>query len=364
MKRTSSILGGLAGLLVLACVISCSSSEDTGAAGGAAGSSTGGAAGSTGGAAGATGGAAGSTGGATGGTGGGTGGTGGGTGGTGGGTGGTGGGTGGTGGGTGGTGGGTGGTGGLEGGTAGAGGTGGSTDGGGFNVAAWKAGCNGTAMSITSGRWFAGADSYQGTSTLTSPCAPTTPFRCEAAVMTCSTGGRGGSNSVHLTGNKAKGSSYVGFTFGDPATPTPTGSKGISFWYKSSGTAFAGGVQIDLGLTDDILVADWQAPGPGTCLAPGYDYNLNQCWNNPLKNLPAAADWTQVTILWSEFTIRPYQTAMPAWWDIAKAAMDTHIIFARIGVLGDTDRASDAGTPPAVANGTIDIWIDSVTLIP
>lgn len=42
--------------------------------------------------------------------------------------------------------------------------------------------------------------------------------------------------------------------------------------------------------------------------------------------------------------------------------MDTHVIFARIGVLADTDRTSDAGT--AIAGGAVDILIDSVTLVP
>ena len=180
--------------------------------------------------------------------------------------------------------------------------------------------------------------------------------------MTCSAGGRNGGNSMHITGNKAKGSVYVAFTFGPASAPTPDNSKGMSFWYKSTGTAFGGGVQVDLGLIDAILVGDWAAPGIGTCLAPGYDYNLNQCWNNPLRNLPPAADWTQVTVLWSEFTIIPYVTTMPAWWDAAKASMDTHVIFARIGVLGDTDRAG-AGNP-AIAGGSVDIWVDGVTLIP
>jgi hypothetical protein len=238
---------------------------------------------------------------------------------------------------------------------AGAGGSGGT--GGSFNVATWTATCSGKTPTVTTGSWFAGADSYQGLSTITSPCTAKT---CETAVMTCTAGGRAGAESIHLTGTKARGSLYVGIRFGD-APGTPTSSKGISFWYKTSGVAFGGSVQIDVGLTDDILVSDWVAPGLGTCLAPGYDYNLNQCWNNPIAKIPAAADWTHVTVLWSDFAVTPYSTAMPAWWPNAQMSMDTHIIFVRIGVLGDTDRAGGGGI---IVGGSVDIWIDDVTLVP
>jgi hypothetical protein len=41
--------------------------------------------------------------------------------------------------------------------------------------------------------------------------------------------------------------------------------------------------------------------------------------------------------------------------------MDTHIIFVRIGVLSDTDRAGGGGI---IVGGSVDIWIDDVTLVP
>jgi hypothetical protein len=229
-----------------------------------------------------------------------------------------------------------------------------------FDVANWKATCAGTTPKVASGAWFAGVDSYMGLSTIASPCGGPAGTRCPPNPITCSTGGRNGGNSIHLTGTKSKGSIYAGFNFG-AAPGTPAGSKGISFWYKTAGVANGGKVQIDLGLTDDILVTDWMVPGLGTCLAPGYDYNLNQCWNNPITTIPAAANWTQVTVLWSDFVVIPYVTTMPAWWPAAQAAMDKHVIFARIGVLSDTDRAGDGG---AIAGGAVDIWIDSVTLVP
>jgi hypothetical protein len=289
------------------------------------------------------------------------------TGGTGGGvTGGTGGGvTGGTGGGvTGGTGGGaTGGTGGDV--TGGTGGTGGVAEAAAaaFDLAAWKAYCDGTTakISVGGGNWIAGADSYKGASTITSPCSGGAGTQCpKAGAITCSTGGYNGGNSIHLTGTKAAGSIYVGFNFG-AAPGTPNGSTGIKFRYKTAGSvAAAGKVWLDLGLIPAILVSDWAAPNLGTCLAPNYNYDTNQCWNNPVYTIPAATDWTEVTVKWSDFIMKGYSTADPAWWPGAQAALDQNVIFVRIGVLPDTDRWGDGS---AVAPGAVDIWIDTVTLV-
>ncbi len=228
------------------------------------------------------------------------------------------------------------------------------------NVATWTATCNGTTPTVPVGNWFAGADSYQGTSTISSPCSGAAGTMCPPTPMTCSAGGPtdAGGDSIHLTGMKVKGSVYVGFNFG--SAPTPVGSTGISFWYMSTGAAFGGALQVDLGLVEDILVGDWQDPGPGTCLAPNYNYGTNQCWNNPLKDIPAAAGWTQITLKWTDFTVIPFGTTAPAWWAPDQAALDQHVVFVRIGVLGDTDRLSDAGT--AIAQGTVDAWISGVTL--
>jgi hypothetical protein len=251
--------------------------------------------------------------------------------------------------------GGAGGSGGKDGGTI----TDGAFDGDGWTASKWVAGCDGTTPRATTGAWFAAVDSYQGTSTITSPCAGGAGAKCPPTPITCSAGGRNGTYDIHLTGTKAKGSVYAGVSFGGP-TGTPNGSKGISFWYKTSGTALGGNVQVDLGLLDDILVTDWMAPGLGTCLAPNYDYILNQCWNNPFTKIAASADWKQVTLLWRDFIVVPYQTTIPAWWPNALAAMDQHIIFIRFGLIHDTDRLSDAGT---AIIGSVDVWIDGVTLV-
>jgi hypothetical protein len=221
-----------------------------------------------------------------------------------------------------------------------------------LNLATWKASCEsaGPGTVTGTGAWFSGADTWGGTSSQIVPCKA---MRCGPCPVTspfaCSDAGRAGGYSAHLVGNKKDGDLYLGVSFGG----NPVGSTGVSFWYKSTGAGNGGKVTFGLGMVQNANPnGGWPSLG-GTCDPHEWgSTNVDQCLNLPTKEIPAAADWTQIRVKWTDLVWTPYpDTTEPAWWATGKTSIAAKALWFEVGLFYTAN-----GDP----RGEVDLWLDDV----
>ncbi len=130
--------------------------------------------------------------------------------------------------------------------------------------------------------------------------------------------------------------------------------KGISFWVRGSGPLNVFNVSLTMGR---VTPPDSTNPaGGGTCTAA-----IDTCKGATKNDIPLTADWTQVSLLWSDFTpgMAGTTTVVPDGSDITGFGWGVPLQFQL-----DPTVPADAAGPYIAVPGDLVINIDDVAFIP
>jgi hypothetical protein len=134
--------------------------------------------------------------------------------------------------------------------------------------------------------------------------------------------------------------------------------KGISFWVR--GTSGKGNFQFSISMDSTQLPSGTNNAGGGTCpgvaASPGVTAT---CVDPTMTNIPLTSDWTQVSILWSDFTpgLSGTTTVVPNGDNIVGMAWSVPLAYE-----ADPSKPADAGVYVPVPE-TLVLNIDDITFI-
>jgi hypothetical protein len=134
--------------------------------------------------------------------------------------------------------------------------------------------------------------------------------------------------------------------------------KGISFWVR--GTSGKGTFQFSISMESTQLPSGTNNAGGGTC--PGVAASAGvtaTCVDPTMTNIPLTADWTQVTIMWADFTpgLSGTTSVLPNGDNIVGMAWSVPLAFE-----ADPSQPADAGVYIPVPE-TLTINIDDITFV-